>query len=264
MRRMRLAGVVVAILVLGGCRMPWSTADDAAKWFPKAEKALSESHGATAFKGIKLGDEAERGRFGGLVREGQGLKLNAKETEALNRLSRLSEYYTAAQEAARVAVNRWSESQTIVEGVVQSSIYTGAKPSQSFADHLVEHGQAILKDAVCDLAWSMMNSDEATTIKVDLVGRGYIPPPDEVPGLESMTREAAVGAIKSRAIQAAAALGFQFPERVVEWGAYAAGLYDKASGMVEDGVATIPYPNGAPVTRAYIYYFNICLRPPGG
>jgi hypothetical protein len=136
------------------------------------------------------------------------------------------------------------------------------QPNQSFSDHLIEHGQAILKDAVCDLAWSMMNSDETRTVRVDLLGKGYVPPPDEVPDLGHMTREAAVGAIKNRAITSA--LEQQFPERLIDWGAYALGLYTKASGMVEDGVATIPYPNGAPVTRAYIYYLNICLRPPGG
>jgi hypothetical protein len=69
---MGLAGVVVAIMLLAsGCRMPWSATDDAAKWFPKLEQALSESRGGTAFKGLKLGDEAERSRFAGLVQEGK-------------------------------------------------------------------------------------------------------------------------------------------------------------------------------------------------
>jgi hypothetical protein len=264
MRRLRLASIALAmVLLLVGCgevRGLLGGADEAAKWFPKAERVAAEAHGGSAFKSLRLGDDTGRARVGQLAEQAPK-RLNPQQTQTLNELRALTAFYQSVDDAARAGPSRMAVAEATVERVARESYYAGVQPYAEFEAWLIRQGKSILKDVACDLAWKYMNAGERVSIRQDAYANGYRRiPADEVPDVELLAPAAAVDAIKGKLISA-----FEkkyAPAQIVDWFNYAKGLYGKADEVVNDGTVTIPYPNGPTVTRAFIYYVKICLALP--
>ena len=154
---------------------------------------------------------------------------------------------TADTNLATLAVGDLSEQAvvTITPGQIHDQIATLLK----------KHGNDVLKDTACDLAWAQMTQPEQTTAADMQWGTGYT----RSEGLQHTTAEAAKSAIASK-IKSLYLKSFTHPE-AVEWYQYASGLYEKAQGLAVNGSALIQGPNGS-VTQALVYYARICMAPP--
>lgn len=262
-RRLVLVLLTLVLLPLIAARCPGgaSGGEQAAKWVPNAERAVSAARIPSVYKRLQLGDDAARARARSLVDDAPEVRPNTNEATVLTRITTLRDFYVSVDAAAAAIMRRWQDADAVVEGLVDGSVLPGAQPSTKFRDYLIRKTKAVLKDVTCDLAWKFMTVTEANTINAELYDKGYTrTATNEVNGVAKMTEKAAVEAIRNAVIIDAAK--FFIPGRVIAWGSYAFGLYGKAKGMVEDGNTNIPHPNGA-VTRAFVYYVRLCVQPPG-
>lgn len=253
------AGVVLIFFVAacggsgGGAKV---VAKEAPGWIDDARTFLSSSHVGSDFS--ELTTTGSRSKVSTLIDEAPKQSLTSEQSQALVSLRAMRDFYAAVDDAGSLAASRYVSAATAVPTIADESARVSLVPSAH--DRLVEHGNDLLKDITCDVAWGMMKPDEQTTVTEQVTTNGYARSvPQEVPGLESMTRAAAISAIESAA--QANFLKLFARADVVDWYLYATGLFDKAAEVTGDGSMVITAPDGS-LTHALVYYAKLCLVPP--
>ncbi len=250
------------IIVLAGCSGARSGAQEAPRvvgWLTRAERTAEEVKPGAVLRRVKAADQAQAGRtqIDDLIRQAPR-QPTAAEAAALQRLQALRAFYIAVN-AAALKADAWQASlgPTLLALTDRTARIQLANRARV---HLMEHGTSIARDAACDLVWSVMRAVERQMVRNELGPAGYQRVgADEVAGLESMTRNAAVDAIASNARTAFLKLFVRAD--VVDWVAYADGIYEKSDEFTEAAGDLISHPDGS-MTRAMVYYGRQCLAPP--
>jgi hypothetical protein len=252
--------VLLVPLVAARCVGAASRGQEAVTWLPKAQRTVSEARIPSSYNRLQLGDDAARTRARTLVDEAPEVRPNTNEAMTLGQIIALHNFYTSVDMAAATITLRWQNADAVVVEVIDGSVQPGTALSTKFLNYLTSKTKAVLKDVTCDLTWKLMTIGERVAINTQLYDKGYTrAASNEVNGIEKMTEDAAVEAIRNAVIAEAGSL-FRL-RGAVDWGLYASGLYGKANDMVQDGNTRIPHPNGA-VTRALVHYARLCLAPP--
>jgi hypothetical protein len=256
------------LLIASGCggesQATTVQASQASRWLPRVQRFLSEIRSLTISERLQLADDAARARVMRLrVRhliEEAPTTLTREETEALNDLWRIRNFYSNVADAVRDIDINWIVSKASVQKVATDAL--GANERPEWVDYLTGHGGLILKDVVCNLAWELMQPDEQRVIVGELYDKGFTRGfVSLIKDLASKTRDEAIQAIMAEA--EASFVKLFVSASVVDWVFYATGLYDKGTEVTADGNEMIIYPNGAVSTRAMLYYAKLCLSPPG-
>lgn len=229
---------------------------EAPGWIMDARSFLSTSHVGSDFG--ELTGTGARSKVTTLIDEAPKQSLTSEQSQALASLRAMQDFYVAVDDAGTVAAARYAAADSAVPDIASAS--SRVQLVQSAQDQLVKHGEDLLKDITCDVAWGMMMPQEQTTVNNEVTNNGYVRVvPQEIPGLEDMTREAAIGAIQS--VAKANFLKLFASADAVNWYTYGSSLYDKAQEVTSDGSTVISSPNGS-LSRALVYYAKICLAPP--
>jgi hypothetical protein len=254
--------MLVLLLPLVAARCPWQKPpQQAARWLPNAEQAVSKARIPSPYQRLQFGDDAARSQARTLMDEAPEVRPNTNEATALKQITALHNFYSSVDEAAAAITQRWQDADAAVVAVIDGSVQPDYQLSTKFRNYLIGKSKAVLKDVACDLAWKFMTAGERDTVNAELYDHGYTrTAKNEVDGVAGMTEKAAVEAIRNVVIAEAGRL-FRL-SGAVNWGLYAFGLYGKAKDMVQGADINIPHPSG-PVTRAMVYYVKLCLAPPG-
>jgi hypothetical protein len=241
------------LLVLTAC-------SKGAKWVEEAQGLLHSQEAKPAIRAWVFGQKKAVTPLGDILKRAPTTPT-AEEAATLQRLRQLAAYDADVSTAGDMLDSHvHAMPQRIKFDAMLASVKVDSGIRTKVINHLTEHGQDIIKDTACELAWNQMTGEEHSEAN-SLIASGDATPTNsnQLAGVGSKAYAAAVDAIVDDAEKAF--LKLSYPAKLVDWAAYAKGLYNKAGELQVDGRVTIPHPDGA-ITRAYVYYARLCLAPP--
>jgi hypothetical protein len=267
-RRTMPAVLLLALVAADGCgaggRAAAGADDIGRAWLSRGSTALddlSKSGGVKVGTEFKVSDGALRTEMDGTLRAAPAEKKVAQMSPEVR-----------AEVDAMVAKIRFQNEVNLAIAVAGArsawiptradEVLNGLNLIDDAKMYMREHTADILLEASCDVAWSNMFPSEQDAAR-NVVGNGEASTTygNLIDDIAVPLSEAYIDAI------AKAGRVWYFKRYVnsetVEWAAYGQDIVEKAKDLTFDRNEIISGPNSAQVTHALIYYYKICMKPPG-
>jgi hypothetical protein len=258
-RKLSVAVVLVVAAVLSSAALCSEGAETAAKWLSDARPVAQDA------KPFSVLDDASRTKLNKVIADappnlsGEAASVRSNLLAAKSYQDTVLGLMSDVQRRSDVAV---SDMRNVAARSVTSNATTTIRTK--IVDFLYEHGAAVIKDVACDLYWQAMTSNEQGWARTDILRYGYQPTaPNFINNAGSLTSSALLTAIENDAETFALRFLPAGYANFVLWFNYGSGVIDKVNQLTSDRRYLVAYPNGGQITRAWFYYVQLCMRPPG-